>query len=81
MEPLSLKFGSYSLYGSLSGQFASSTAFLEFEFDLYSWLFFEFVDVRDDIIFAGLLRTLFDLWTFLNGTVLHGIWCPFWAFL
>ena len=47
MEPLSLKFGSYSLYSSLSGQLVSLCimAFLEFEFDLYAWLFFEFVDV------------------------------------
>ena len=44
-------------------------------FSLNLWTF------RNDMVFAGLLCTLFDLWTFLNVQYLHGIWRPFWTFL
>ena len=86
VEPLSLKFGSYSLYSSLSGQFVSLLAlcimaFLEFEFDLYAWLFFEFVDVPQ---WHGICRAFMHVIWFVNipsmVQYLHGIWRPFRTF-
>ena len=40
-------------------------------FSLNLWTF------RNDMVFAGLLCTLFDLWTFLNGTVSAWYMAPF----